>query len=81
LYKKHCQRNPYIIEFKVIFNACNIGHIYIIEFYFIYLNVISLFLFEELVELGLKKLKKVTMENLLKLAEVDPVPPYFLVAF
>jgi hypothetical protein len=34
-------------------------------------------LFEELVELGLKKLKKVTMENLLKLAEVDPVPPYF----
>jgi hypothetical protein len=65
----------------VIFNVCNIGHTYIIEFYFIFSMVLICFLFEELVKLGLKKFKKVTMENLLKLVEVDHVQPYFFTAF
>jgi hypothetical protein len=57
LYQKHClQRNPYIVKFKVIFNVCNIGRTYIIEFYFIFSMVLICFLFEELVELELKKL-------------------------
>jgi hypothetical protein len=37
------QINPYIIKFKVIFNACNIGHTYIIEFYFIFSMVLIVF--------------------------------------
>jgi hypothetical protein len=50
LIPKHClQRNPYIINFKVIFNVCNIGHTYIIEsYYFIFSMVLICFLFEEL---------------------------------
>jgi hypothetical protein len=43
--------------------------------------VLICILFEELVELGLNKFKKVIIENLLKLAEVDLVQPYFLQHF
>jgi hypothetical protein len=33
LIQKHClQKNPYMIKFKVIFNACSIDYTYIIEF-------------------------------------------------